>query len=322
MKVRDGDLISLATVNLPLVLDGVDDVRLLGPATLSWSEHSSPILIRNCNRITIDGLTLIGPGPLTIVNKCYYAAIELAGVNDRITFRRCEFSDWGNHGVAHLTGDRTTTNALVERCRFSHGGNYGRTDSLVWDGAAVAIGGLGTTINDTKVSNWTRGFEFENANSDCYFTVDGCQISNCPHVGVWITPTGGQNGIKGQVFSGRITNTTIGPGRKLPTGFLPTGICCTGGQDIQVLNFRVFGMQDGCGVMFSATMAPIKRVQICNGLITDIGRSGILYRNGFEGTKDKVDDLVCSGNLLTGIMGTPLDIEPGIRYVPSGNLVV
>lgn len=327
-KISSGDHIHLTKSDSlspgQIFLDGLADVTIDGHgAVLSCSEHGSPILIRDCDRIKVQGIELSGPGILTAPNKNYYAAIELIGLNDELLFENLSVHDWGNHGIAHLNGDRTSTNVTVRNSRFKAGGNYGRTDGLVWDGAAVAVGGKGIKIMDCQIDDWTRGIEFENPYSDCSFHVEGTKIANCPHVGIWITPTGFEIGKKGQWFSGRLVNCDIGPGRLVPNGFISTGVCCTGGQDILVSGLDVHGFPDGCGIQLSATMAPLNRVTIVHNNLRDIGRSGILYRNGSEGTHDLCEGLACCENMLSGVVGTPLDFEPGMKnFVQSGNIVI
>lgn len=310
-----------------LVLEGVSQTTLVARngAGFYTDKLGSLLTIKDCEDLTLDGFTFVGPGPLyEPKNSLYCALVELKGKNNRLTFRNCRFFDGPNHGIAHLTMDRTSHNTLVENCQFARGGNYGRNDAsnLIWDGAAIAIGGLGTRIVGCTIKDWTRGVEFENGYSSCSWDVSHCTITDCPHVGIWITPTGCQNGNPTQTFSGRITNCTIGPGRAIQPGFISTGIACNGGNDIIVACNQVHGFPDGCGIQFSADMAPISRLQIMGNSVSSVGRSGILVKNGWENMKKPAKDLICVGNMLSGIVGKPLDIDAGGEVICANNLIV
>lgn len=302
-------------------LNGVSNLTL-SARSLACPDHVPILTIENCCDITIKNTSFYGLGALTYPNKLYYAMVELRGTNYNIRFLNCRFENGGNHGVAHLYGNRTSFNVTFDDCEFIHGGNYGRTDGLQWDGAAIAVGGKNVVVRNCKFTDWTRCIEFENPYTDCSFSVEGCEFRQCPHAGVWITPTGFQNNIVGQSFTGKVLNCTFEDFMYRPNApFLPSAINCTGGHDILVQGNKIDGMPNGCGIQFCAVGGPIERVQIIGNSVRNIGRSGILFKPGHEGVKAKADYIVCQGNMLSKITGTPIDIDV-VHNAQANNMIV
>jgi hypothetical protein len=81
----------------------------------------------------------------------------------------------------------------------------------------------------------------------------------------------------------------------------------SGGQDVLLSGNTVSDFPDGCGIECSAKWGPLSRFIISNNHVTNIGRSGILFRHGPDGTKSLADGLVCANNILANISGAPID---------------
>lgn len=281
-------------LNLSNLTGGLIDGR---GATWTSEGHSPILTITNCHELTVQNATFKGPGKLTTPNSIYYALAELRGVNSRITFRDCTFRDGGDHGIGHLNGDRTSTHILVERCRFIGGGNYAAPSGLIWDGAAVAVGGQDITVRDCYIEDWIRGVEIENPFSDASFMIANNRIVHCSHAAVWITPTGFLNKISGQVFTGNILMNEIGDGQVVPNGFRPAGIVVRGGMDILIAHNQVFGVP--YGIFLDASTAPIDTVQVI-GNNAQRCELPFWFKDGSEGLKCKATGLVQSANLFGG----------------------
>lgn len=279
-----------------LTLSNLTGVILDGQgATWTSNGHSQILIITDCHDVTICNAAFVGAGKLTVPNSKYYALAELRGTNSRLTFRDCQFYDGGNHGIGHLNGDRLSTDILIERCRFEHGGNYLAPNNLVWDGAAVACGSKGLTVRDCYFEDWCRGVEVENPYSDAEFVIENNRFVNIPHAAVWVTPTGWLNKVSGQVFTGRISNNVIVGAPAVPGGFKPAGIVVRGGQDILIDGNRVSGVP--YGIFCDAANAPIDRVQItCNSV--QGCECPIWFADGSEGLKCKATNLVRGGNIF------------------------
>lgn len=321
LKIRDGDIIRLPPGICEcdgdeIVVDHVQDIIIQGwPDTVLVTKSTKPVIhVLSGYNITLRRFSVQGPGPLRTTNSIYSALISLSGAYDGLRFERIALDGMPNHGVADLD-TRTGRNVSFVDCEARNGGNYGNSTGLKWDGAAFAVGVPDVTYRDCIVKDCIRAFEMENPRGNVSFSLDGCRVSRCSHVGAWVTPTGGQTNTKNQRFTGQIVNCTFDLPAPISGGFTPSGIVCTGGQDIILANNRVTGAivngeRKGIGIMARADHAPLKRFIYSSNIVHDT-EIGIVFAAGIEGAKETADCAVISGNIVAGC-------PAGNDYVTTG----
>lgn len=297
-----------------LVLQNVFGVRIvgLGRPSLTRVTHGSAILIHDCDNVRIENVAFIGPGILRgVENEISYALVQFYSLNRRIVIEHCMFLDGGNHGIAHLWGPRTTCDCLFQHNHFENGGNYSRK-TLLYDGAACAVGGGNNRFLHNRVVNWLRGAEIENPfpptqSSNCVIAHN--TFERCPWQTILVTPDCAPSQIPqaiGTFDNIHIKDNTI-IGTKTKTEKVSnTGIYLTGGRFAQITGNVIRDIADGIGILFQAEHGDIEDCLIESNTIAGVDRNGIHLMRGSSGT---VKRCVVRGNMLRSIAGAPLYAE-------------
>lgn len=144
-----------------LVLDNKHDIRIegIGGPTISSAQYGDYLFIQNSYNIEIEGITFDGPGPSSGI-ATLFTMINFRHTNRNIRIANCRFTNFGNHGISHLGGDKLTTHVLIENCHFENGGMTGHP-ALGDDGAAISGIGSYWTIVNNHIINVLRGIEIE-----------------------------------------------------------------------------------------------------------------------------------------------------------------
>lgn len=306
------------TCNLTALKDVT--IRGLGNPVLKMTDHGTGILINGCLRTTIEGLELQGCGPLLTPNSLYFAAVQHAGINDGTTVRRCRFEGWGNHGIAHLDGPRTSDNGLYEDNTFINGGNYNHA-TLRGDGAAIAIGGWGTTIRGNRIVNWLRGIEVEASepgHSTNDVVVENNRISECPGWSICVIPTHGNAELFARHrYSGNIING-LPPGAMVPPNSgAQCGIYFGGGVGAIISDNLVTDIGNGNGIALIASWSDVREVVASGNQITRANRHSLCVSPGAAG---KASNCTLLSNRISHGAGRGIYVEGEGNFI-SGNHV-
>lgn len=259
-------------------------LRGLGLPEIWFAAHGNGLTIESCVNVTIEGIQFRGAGILTEPQPYYFALLMLHGVNEFIRVRDCVFTQSGNHGIAHLLGPRTTTNSLIENCRFSIGGHMNQPN-LGRDGAAIAIGGAGNVIRNNLIEQWLRGMEYESGDfpgrnaptSRNVFSHN--KILNCWWQHMLITPIHQKAELFDQIL---IENNIIqGWGMKPPQTFDPKtefqheGIYFTGGINAQIRGNAISDMWGGGGMRIAAEWSDVRDLLVSENRVWNVDLTGI-----------------------------------------------
>lgn len=245
----------------------------IGSPVIFTKIHGNPLVIWNCANILVNGITFEGPGQLREPNSFYYALLLLHGVNHRIRVNSCIFRDSGNHGIAHLSGPRTSNNCTFEGNVFERGGNFNRLGGLGGDGAAIAVGGSGNLFLNNQINDWMGGIEIEGhdkPNDGSSVIIRNNRIENVARWSIFVTTTSGDSSTYNrQIIEG---NILIGPAKATP-GFLASGIYYTGGSPLITGN-DISGHQ-GIGISVITDWADIWDALVASNKVSNVGSSGI-----------------------------------------------
>lgn len=311
------------------VLHGKRNVRIVGVGnpTINLRNHGTGLLIHDCSDIEIDGIRFVGRGRLRTENKSSFALLELYGTNTGIKVENCGFFESGNHGIAHLWGERRTSDSIFRDNVFRHGGNYARGANrpgetpLQFDGAAIAVGGARNFFTGNRISDWLRGIEIENpykTSSDCC-VIDGNLVERCTWQSILVTPDGLPGSGMAAFFKLiRITNNIIvGTGTRTEK-VSNTGIYVTGGFAMHIVGNQISDIADGIGILLQTDHSEIKDCVISGNLIRNCDRTGIQLSRGQASSPH---DNHVTGNTLRRIGGRGIFVE-GVGNLVSRNDIV
>jgi hypothetical protein len=321
-KVGDGTRPELAG----LFLTNRSDITIsgVGTPTIYSPTYGDYLFIKDCTNVTISGLAFDGPGS-NPAEPGVYCMINFGGTNKNLTVRNCKFTNFGNQGVAHLYGDKTSSFVTVEGCYFYNGGTTQQPELGV-DGAAIAGIGSHWTVINNKIENCSRGIEIEGIGPTRQSGIlithnilqDIWQEGICLFATSMVSSNYTDIVIEGNVISGK---------PEPPEGVsVQTGIDLQGGERITIADNIVADMPQGIfGIGVNSGWADIRDCAIRGNIIRNIGGRGIqlarVYSRALEscivsanhvqkcgdrgiivsGTRNLVSGNICQSNRGTGI---------------------
>lgn len=149
----------------PLELHHLKDVTIrgIGDVRISGTGPGTYLHIRGCENLTIDNISFLGDRPDVPENPIQlFTTVLLSGYNNHLTFRKCQFDGFGNHGISQLHDPRASRHVLIEDCTFSNGGDS-NVSVLIHDGAAISGIGSKWIVQNNLFTNCNRGIEVEGA---------------------------------------------------------------------------------------------------------------------------------------------------------------
>lgn len=292
----------------------------LGNPVIQLTSIGTGITFRESSDCTIDGITIKGTGPLRgAENEHSCAHVQFFGTNTGITIKNCQFLDAANHGIAHLWGERRTSQCRFVNNVFNNGGNYARK-GLKYDGAALAVGGEDITVEGNYIENWLRGIEHENSLTTP--SSNRCVIANnrvlrCAWQSILVTPDSGKPNMP--EFSELIVRDNIIVGTGTRVGDMSnTGIYVSGATNAMITGNQVRDIAAGCGILLDAQHSDIRDCLVTDNIVRDCDRTGIQLSPGALG---KCFDNVVRGNVLRRIHGRGIYVDGTGNFI-EGNSVI
>lgn len=317
--LKDGDTLIVLSGNYPIPpntvrLKGLSDVTILGVnnPVIEVDGHGDGILLQDCLRCSISGLTIRGQGYLTDPNSLYFALIHLEGSNDQLRIENCTLEDSGNHGIGalHVSGPPATNNSTFSHNTIRRCGNLRQT-ALVGDGAAIAVGGSNNRFEANVIEDCLRGIELENPYADSYTSgnmITGNHILRSFWHAVVAIP---QHGVL-DLFSSNVIdgNTIIGRGSLDPKALgwdkQQHMISLWGGIGWRITNNLMADSLDWCGVELDPAKCSIDGVEISDNTFLHLGRGGVWgQRNG----RSAAENVRVNGNTFDKLRGPAIKID-------------
>ena len=299
-------------------IKGKEDIRIVGFGNpiVQLTEHGDGLLIDGCKNVNVEGVTFQGAGVIRRPeNKISYAMIQLYRDNARLAVKDCCFFDSGNHGIAQLWGPRGTSQSIFEGNVFARGGNYGR-ESLVADGAALAVGGNRNVFRNNHITDWLRGIEIENpfpASGSEHCVIERNLIERCTWQSILVTPDGVPADRMFEQFRGiQICNNTIVGTTVRSEAISNCGIYVSGGLGFRIQDNHISRIADGIGILLQSDHGDIRDSLIAGNMIEDTDRTGIQFSTGVGGS---VSQNVFHGNILRRIKGRGIAGEGTLNLV-------
>jgi len=300
-----------------LYLTNRSDVTIAGVGlpTIYSATYGDHLYIKDCTNITVAGLAFDGPGS-DPPEQGLYCMINFGGTNKNLTVRNCRFTNFGDQGVAHLYGDKTSSFVTVEGCYFRNGGTAHHPELGV-DGAAVAGIGYGWSVINNQIENCSRGIEIEGMGPSRQSKIiiahnilhDIWQEAICLFATSMASSNYTDIMVQGNVISGKA---------ELPDGVLvQTGIDFQGGERITISDNIVSDMPQGLfGIAVNSGWADIRDCVIRGNIVRNIGGRGIQLARLRSNT---VESCVVSGNHVQACSDRGI-IVSGTRHLITGNL--
>lgn len=319
LSLKSGDTLIVLAGNYPIppntvLLKGLSDVTIIGVNNpiIEVDGHGDGILLQDCLRCSISGLTIRGKGYLTTPNTHYFALIHLEGSNEQLSIEHCTLEDSGNHGIGalHVSGPPATNNSTFAHNTIRRCGNLRQT-ALVGDGAAIAVGGSNNRFDSNVIEDCLRGIELE------------CPFADCPTQGNVITGNSilrsfwhavvaiPQHGVL-DLFSSNVIdgNTIIGRGSLDPKALgwdkQQHMISMWGGIGWRITNNLLADSLDWCGVELDPAKCSISDVEITGNTFLHLGRGGVW---GQPNGNNSVSNVSVRGNIFDKLCGTAIKID-------------
>ena len=328
MPPNSGDYGNHAYANF--VLKNLTNVTILGHGAVVASTGLGNVWsIVDCDRVTVLGLTMRGPGMNPVISSQICGEISLWGTNRNLTFSQMRFQDFPNHGILVSQLEKTSYQTLVDGCVFLRGGTTNHT-ALTVDGAAVASLGPGLRVVNCTFDQVTRGVEIEGSGTlpKGPVVIADFTMTNIYNQGIILMETSG--------VGGNLNDIQIGPGvisldKQAWTGQGQYGITASGGRNISVANVTVTGANNS-GFSFGTGHADLRRSGFrgCTAVscgvsfaITDANNRGI-FDNYIEhcqaiASTTAQGGIVVAGNATTVRGNTVADSAGyGIFVIPNG----
>ncbi len=146
----------------PLQLLNKRNIRILGSgAEIFGAGPGDFIHIQGCTNITMRGLTFRGDRPHgDLLTNGLYSLVSMRGTNAHLLFEDVKCYDFGDQGIAHLLGDKTSHFVTIQRCYFENGGR-GFAGNLFADGAAICCVCSDWVVTHNVFVNCARGVEVQ-----------------------------------------------------------------------------------------------------------------------------------------------------------------
>lgn len=347
LSLKSGDTLIVLAGNYPIppntvLLKGLSDVTIIGVNNpiIEVDGHGDGILLQDCLRCSISGLTIRGKGYLTTPNTHYFALIHLEGSNEQLSIEHCTLEDSGNHGIGalHVSGPPATNNSTFAHNTIRRCGNLRQT-ALVGDGAAIAVGGSNNRFEGNVIEDCLRGIELENPYADSFTrgnVITGNRILRSFWHAIVAIP---QHGVAGNFAANVIGgNTIIGRGSLDPKALgwdkQQHMIELWGGTGWRIANNVMSDSLDWCGVALDPAKCRISDVEITGNTFLHCGRGGIWgQRNGANivsnvrisdntfGPMDEAAIKIDGDHVNVGrnFYGQPLGIKPVLRVQCTGS---
>lgn len=301
LSLKSGDTLIVLAGNYPIhpntvLLKGLSDVTIIGVNNpiIEVDGHGDGILLQDCLRCSISGLTIRGKGYLTTPNTHYFALIHLEGSNEQLSIEHCTLEDSGNHGIGalHVSGPPATNNSTFAHNTIRRCGNLRQT-ALVGDGAAIAVGGSNNRFDSNVIEDCLRGIELE------------CPFPACPTQGNVITGNSilrsfwhaivaiPQHG-DAEAFASNVIekNVIMGRGsldpRSLGWDKQQHMVELWGGVGWRITGNVLADSLDWCGLALDPDKCDIRDVEVRGNVFTHLGRGGVWARPNKSNTVSNV----------------------------------
>lgn len=267
-----------ASNQAPLQITGKTNISIMGggDAEIFGSGPGDFLSIENCRHLRISGVTFHGDRPpANQIPNGLFSMVQLRRTNSFLNFTRCSFIDFGNHGISHLWGPKSSEFVTVSECRFIAGGAT-NVPGLLFDGAAVSGIGSHWRVVDNDVIDCVRGFEIENSGSNIVESVifRGNDLRGVLDIGIMLFVTNGDGdkyrdiSITGNTF----TSFRYGAGRA-------AAVTLAGGRRVLIANNVIRGMlKHGLELWSDASSYDLN---VTGNTISECGTGIILWRRGF-----------------------------------------
>jgi hypothetical protein len=297
-----------------VVVIGNGQVDIFGPGPGDF------ISVTDCRNIRVENLTLRSDrtgipetDPPNFANPTF-STIMLRGRNEGLHFEDLRILSFGNHGISHLHGQKTSFNVVVTNCYFADGGdgNYSLLDE---DGAAVSGVSSGARIENNVVERCFRGLEVEGAWGApiTNVVIEGNLLTNCHTIGIMLfatTHTEEYHRLYGdiRIRNNRIVNMAAHPDlAKYPAVRTMFGILLQGGDDMEVTGNHIEGIPGGLGISLNSQRMAMKNVLVASNTVLNTRFRGIqVYQFGTNVLEEvrvnnnRISEAVEAGILLNG----------------------
>lgn len=259
----------------PLQLVGKRDICIkgIGNAVRLYGEGSGDFLnIQDCENISIEHLIFEGNKPAVgPVQPGIYTMVSLRGVNREIRIRSCRFLNFGDHGVSHLWGGKTSTFVTVASCYFFNGGNND-VPELRNDGAAISGIGSYWTVRNNTIVDCVRGIEIEGATDEfptrSVMIVDN-QIVNSSDRAIMLFSTNTDQ------YSNIVIARNMIDGVRIQGNGTGSGITVGGGKEITISDNRITEC-DTWGIAATSGSKPLRQIDIRGNWVSHCEDTGIV----------------------------------------------
>ena len=259
-----------------VVIAGMGEVEIYGEGPGDF------LMIQNSSAIRVENLTFKGNRPSIPedVDNALFSTIQLRGTNNGLHFENCRITGFGDHGISHLWGPKTSFNMVVTNCYFADGGD-GNFSILGEDGAAISgISSSARIVNNT-FERCFRGIEVEGVFDQTITNVliEGNILTNCHSLGIMLFATDhwGLN-LPNSYSDIRVLNNTISKMSvhpDSPPSHVLWGIWLLGGEKLQISGNRVEDIPKGVGISVTSSQMAVNDVVITSNVVEKVGLRGI-----------------------------------------------
>ncbi len=263
-----------------LVATNLTDFEIDGTgATLLSREDGEFLMLLDCRRGTVKGLTFEGSGSDRAGTGPNYAMIQLTGQGSDLHFVDCRLFGF-MHGISHLHGPKTTVRVTIRDCYFEDGGDT-RHAFLGIDGAAISGIGDDWTVENNVLHECARGIEVENTASTHPISrvrIVGNRLTNIRNLGIMAflggvsDPSGQQSDIviRDNVLFGKPDRHRYADGTVIPV--MPISL---GGGSRWIITGNTCRDGDFAGISLYSTQAPITDSVVSDNVVADMSYRGI-----------------------------------------------
>jgi hypothetical protein len=275
------------------------------------------LYIRDCQDVTVEGITFDGTGTdASSLSNPYAALVNLGGENRDIVIRDCWFKDFQGHGVSHLFGSKTSVGVRIENCRFERVGNT-HHPLLGIDGAAVSGIGSDWVVTKNTIRDSLRGIEIEGSGPAAQRNI--LITENILHeiwnVGIMLFASSADSSLYGDIT---VSGNMLTGKTPRPSGVTyQSGISFAGGERVTIANNHLRDFPNAfVGIFFCSGMADVRDSVVIGNIVANVGGRGIqVFQQRF-----KCENVIVANNQVgaTGDRGIWIS---GAGHVVSGNIV-
>ena len=321
--IEDGDTLLVAgpnTINpdpdpaeAPLALYDKHDVEITGAgnATISGEGGGNFLSMELCTGIRVEGITFSGDRTEEGGGSDMFAQVLLRGTsNSALSFLNCTFKGWGGHAISHLWGAKTSSDVLVQGCRFSDAGSYNVPGLFVDGSACSGIGSRWRLVNNT-VTNCVRGFEVESGTAGLIddVLISGNSFKDVTDCAAFVCVT---TGISTDFRNIRILGNRINTCYHTDSRVKQTAIAVGGGYNIIVADNQISDCKYGTSI--SSIQGDLANVLVHGNFIQNC-IYGLVVQTREGGTN--VDSMVSNNivkNCTLGIIAVNSILSDNITY--------